>query len=122
KGRVTRAAGDARSAPPGRVTLSERNSIALFGDGLIDQIPDAAIARVAQQQRAESPQVAGQIARLADGRIGRFGWHAQHASLADFTLTACAVKLGLNVPEHPQSGNPLKPKKQPSGLDLNAEQ
>jgi mono/diheme cytochrome c family protein len=108
--------------PPGTLTVSERNSIALFGAGLIDRIPDAAIEAAAAQQKAQTPATAGRVARLPSQRIGRFGWHAQQASLADFALTACAVELGLNVPEHPQAGNPLKPNYQPPGMDMTADE
>jgi hypothetical protein len=62
------------------------------------------------------------VARLKDGRIGRFGWKAQTASLEDFVLTACAVELGLEVPDHPQGGLPMRPDYKPEGLDLTAEQ
>jgi CxxC motif-containing protein (DUF1111 family) len=39
----------------------------------------------------------GRIARLRDGRIGRFGWKAHVATLREFTLQACANELGLEV-------------------------
>jgi CxxC motif-containing protein (DUF1111 family) len=55
---------------------------------------------------------------LPDGKIGRYGWKAQKATLRDFTVTACAVELGLHVPEHPQSGDPNKPGYKPVGYDL----
>src|SRR6185312_15734563 len=36
----------------------------------------------------------------------------------DFTLTACAVELGLNVPGHEQALLPYKPDYRPPGLDM----
>jgi CxxC motif-containing protein (DUF1111 family) len=104
--------------PPGTLTVAERNSTALFGAGLIDQIPEAAIEAAAAQEKAQSPATAGNVARLPNQRIGRFGWQAQQSSLADFALTACAVELGLSVPGHPQAGNPLKPGYQAPGMDM----
>ena len=103
------------------VVVSERNSMPLFGDGLIDEIPDATIEAIAVSERQQSPRTAGRVLRVK-GKIGRFGWHAQQATLADFTLTACAVELGLNVPDHPQAGNPIAPKAKTTGLDMTAEQ
>jgi CxxC motif-containing protein (DUF1111 family) len=61
----------------------------------------------------------GRVSRLPDGKIGRFGWKGQIASLRDFTLTACAVELGLNVPGHEQAVVPYKPDYRPPGLDMN---
>ena len=101
---------------------TQRNSTALFGVGLIDSIPDAVLEAAASQKFAEFPEVTGRVARLKDGRIGRFGWKAQKANLYDFTMTACAVELGLNVPDHPQAGVPLKPDYVPAGFDLNREE
>ncbi|HLQ43660.1 MAG TPA: di-heme oxidoredictase family protein, partial [Planctomycetaceae bacterium] len=70
----------------------------------------------------EYPQASGRVARLKDGRIGRFGWKSQKASLYDFTMTACAVELGLHVPDHPQAGSPHRPDYQPTGFDLNQDE
>ena len=35
---------------------------------------------------------------LADGRIGKFGWKAQFATLEEFVASACANELGLGNP------------------------
>jgi CxxC motif-containing protein (DUF1111 family) len=40
----------------------------------------------------------GRALRLPNGRIGRFGWKAQMASLSDFVQAACANELGLSNP------------------------
>lgn len=101
---------------------TQRNSTALFGVGLIDSIPDSVLEAAASQKFADFPEVTGRVARLKDGRIGRFGWKAQKANLYDFTMTACAVELGLNVPDHPQAGVPLRPDYVPAGFDLNREE
>ncbi|MBX6314936.1 MAG: hypothetical protein IRY99_18765 [Isosphaeraceae bacterium] len=104
------------------VLRTERNTTPLFGAGRIDAIPEAAIEAVAQEQAAsrEFPEVRGRVCRLKDGRIGRFGWKGQIASLEDFVLTACAIELGLEVPNHPQARSPLAPEQAPRGLDLTA--
>jgi CxxC motif-containing protein (DUF1111 family) len=62
--------------------------------------------------------VSGRVSKLKDGRIGRFGWKAQKATLGDFVLTACAIELGLNVPGEPQAGLPPDPSYRAPGLDL----
>ncbi len=52
--------------------------------------------------------VAGRVARLSDGRIGRFGWKSQVATLREFTLQACSTELGLEVPGFPRAAPPWK--------------
>ena len=118
---------------------SERNPPALFGAGLIDRIPAQVLeevaacqARFAQKSRlAKRPSknsedaslpVSGRVARLKDGRIGRFGWKAQTATLREFTLLSCAVEIGLEVPGYSQASPPWKPDYKAPGLDLSVDQ
>jgi CxxC motif-containing protein (DUF1111 family) len=97
---------------------SQRNTPALFGAGLIDGIPDQVLEAAEQRVFSGFPAVTGRVSRLAGGKIGRFGWKAQTASLEDFVLTACSVELGLEVPGHPQSIDPSHPDAKSPGLDL----
>jgi CxxC motif-containing protein (DUF1111 family) len=128
-----------------QLILSERSTPSLFGVGLIDRIPDRVLEEVAMSQaRANmkahstnershireqclSPKssrlpVSGRVARLRDGRVGRFGWKAQTASLRDFTFQACASELGLEVPGFPQATPPWEPGYKAPGLDMTREQ
>jgi CxxC motif-containing protein (DUF1111 family) len=66
--------------------------------------------------------ISGRVARLKDGRVGRFGWKNQIATLREFTLQACALELGLEVPGFPQTTPPWKPDYKAPGLDLSADQ
>jgi CxxC motif-containing protein (DUF1111 family) len=104
------------------IVLSERNPPALFGAGVIDAIPAEVIAAGASAEHPGFPEVKGRVARLKDGRVGRFGWKAQTASLEDFTRAACAVELGLEVPGHEQAGLPHRQGYRAPGLDLTAEE
>ncbi len=104
------------------VRTTQRNPIALFGAGLIDSIPDDVIEQVALRQNQTLGEIQGRISRLKDGRIGRFGWKGQTATLRDFAITACAVEVGLHVPEHAQSGVPLDPDYAPPGFDMTAKE
>ncbi|HEY3965193.1 MAG TPA: di-heme oxidoredictase family protein, partial [Planctomycetaceae bacterium] len=101
---------------------SRRNPTALFGAGLIDSIPDSVIEQAAKTRYRGYPFVNGRVSRLRDGRIGKFGWKGQTASLREFTLTACAVELGLNVPGHEQAVVPYKPGYRSPGLDLSEQE
>ncbi len=97
---------------------SRRNATSLFGVGLIDKIPDSALIEQAKLEHKDFPEIKGRIAKLSDGKIGRFGWKAQKATLYDFAMTACAIELGLDVPDHPQAGLPLNSSYKPKGHDM----
>ena len=95
--------------------VSQRNTPALFGAGRIDAIPSDVLVAVAAHQPAE---IRGQVSRTPDGRVGRFGWKAQIASLREFVRAACANELGLEVPGHSQAASPLAPSQKAKGLDM----
>jgi len=88
------------------IKLSQRNTPALFGDKLIDEIPGRVILAHERSERlafgrasAESETwPVGRAHRLADGGVGRFGWKGQTAHLANFVQAACANELGLANP------------------------
>jgi CxxC motif-containing protein (DUF1111 family) len=117
---------------PRGVHISQRNTPALFGAKLIDEMPERDILAGAKSQRLkwgmaptedESVPV-GRAMHLANGRVGRFGWKAQIASLSDFVQAACANELGLSNPGQSQPA-PLYARGAPAastGLDLTAEQ
>jgi CxxC motif-containing protein (DUF1111 family) len=99
----------------------QRNPVPLFGAGLIDAVPDTVLETAARRRFSTFPEISGRVSRLPDGRIGRFGWKAQEATLEEFVLTACAVELGLEVPGRHQEGNPRDGEYQAPGLDLTSE-
>jgi CxxC motif-containing protein (DUF1111 family) len=119
----------ARSFPRG-VHISQRNTPALFGARLIDAIPERVIVAGEKAQRmkwgmapaGDGDVPVGRALRLASGRVGRFGWKAQTASLCDFVQAACANELGLSNPGHPQPRPLGKPDYPERGLDLTKEQ
>lgn len=78
--------------------VAERESPALFGLGLIEAIPDAAI--LASAARAKPDGIRGRAAVVGDVtngqiRVGRFGWKAQHATLLAFSADAYLNELGI---------------------------
>ncbi len=95
---------------PTGIHLSQRNTPALFGSKLIDEIPERVIVAGARAQQAkwgfasseDENAPVGRALRLANGKIGRFGWKAQMASLSDFVQAACANELGLGNPGQSQ--------------------
>ena len=110
--------------------LSQRNTPALFGAKLIDNIPDRIIIAEERKQRltwgletfTSSVAPVGMALRLPDGRIGKFGWKAQSPSLTEFVQLACANELGLGNPGQAQPTAFNNPTYQPPGLDLTLEQ
>jgi len=112
-----------RGSVPGRhgsvsIQSSERNPPPLFGTGLIDAISDEAIEAAARRKCAGSPQVNGRVSRLKDRRIGRFGWKAQTATLAEFVRSAAAGEMGLEIPGRHQAADPRMPGLAATGLDM----
>ncbi len=101
---------------PLNVNHTQRSTPPLFGLGLLDRIPDAAIE--AQVESGRYGLSKGRVARLRDGRIGRFGWKAQLPTLRDFTLTACAGEIGLSVPGFDPPPGPDATVIDPTGLDM----
>ncbi len=99
--------------------VSERNTTPLFGAGALDKLSDRDILSGESARFQEWPEVSGRAVRLQDGRVGRFGWKAQQPTLREFVATACAVELGLEVPDFHQSKDPLNASEEESrGLDL----
>jgi len=93
-------------------TISTQSS-AIFGSGWIDLISEKAIVQNFRRRSFQglTQELAmnfdgvplGRLRTLPDGRIGRFGWKAQFATLEDFTATACANEIGLGTPMKPQA-------------------
>ncbi len=110
------------------VVVTQRNTPALFGAGLIDAVSDEELlahqrehsvpARLVGLNGAMDAKTRGHVARLADGRIGRFGWKGEFATLNDFVKAACANELGLSNPERPQATPLGKLGHKTTGVDL----
>jgi CxxC motif-containing protein (DUF1111 family) len=100
------------------VRNSRRNAPPLFGLGAIDAIPDEAVESAARRKFAGSAGVKGRVSRLKDGRIGRFGWKAQTATLAEFVRSAAAGEMGLEIPGRHQASDPRLPGMGAPGLDM----
>src|SRR4029077_14631521 len=99
------------------VHLQPVKPTALFGAGWVDRISGKSILHQARQRSWQviGKEVVGEDlsgARpgrprvLPDGRIGKFGWKAQFATLEEFVAAACANELGLGTP-HMAQAKPL---------------
>ena len=84
--------------PQNANVLARRVATPLFGAGLVEAIPDAAILAL---ERAGKPDgIRGRAAMVIDPvsrerRVGRFGWKAQHATLLAFAGDAYVNEMGI---------------------------
>lgn len=89
------------------------NSTALFGAGWIDRISSksithqhltSSVSKIARELDSDfGGPVPGRPRILPDGRVGKFGWKAQFATLEDFVAAACANEIGLGNPRMDQA-------------------
>lgn len=83
--------------------FEQRQTPSIFGDGLIDTIPGAAITANEDPNDADGDGIRG-VARRIDMNgtveIGRFGWKAQVPRLADFVRDAATGELGLTTSDN----------------------
>lgn len=103
-----------------QLLLTQRNTPALFGAGVIDAISDHTLHEVARKQKGQD--VSGRVPPVDSRRAGRFGWRGQTQHLRDFVLAACANELGLEVPGAEQPLVPHRPEYRAPGHDLTEEQ
>ena len=80
--------------------IARRAPIPVFGAGLVEAIPDEAIAALEDPDDRDGDGVSGRAARITDiasgrERIGRFGWKSQHATLLAFSGDAYRNEMGI---------------------------
>jgi mono/diheme cytochrome c family protein len=84
------------------------NSTALFGAGWVDRMSPRAItanhwsnaaANIVREFQLDWNAIPpGRPRILPDGRVGKFGWKGQAATLEEFVAAACANEIGLGNP------------------------
>jgi CxxC motif-containing protein (DUF1111 family) len=87
-------------------TTAGRLTQPLFGIGLVDNVPDAVLQDLAAAERELTPGTAGRVSivtNLTTGQedVGRFGWKAAVASVADFSGDAYLNEMGITNPLFP---------------------
>ncbi len=80
--------------------IARRVPIPLFGAGLIEAIPDAALQALADPEDRDRDGVSGRAPLVPDlltgeWRVGRFGWKSQRATLLDFGADAYRNEMGI---------------------------
>lgn len=101
---------------PEDITLRKPQS--LYGLGMLEAVPSAALLAAEKAQKTDLDRVAGRVGRTPGGDIGRFGWEAQFATLKDFASSALAIELGLrNGPYLDDGSGANAPEVQPLVVD-----
>ncbi|PYJ79320.1 MAG: hypothetical protein DME22_25600 [Verrucomicrobia bacterium] len=104
--------------PPGATAQARRSTPPLFGFGLVDAIPEAAILSHERRHGAKGDGIAGHASRTIDGRVGRFGRKAAVAALLDFNAGAFPQEMGVTTPLSPVeetiNGTPVPPDTDPA--------
>lgn len=80
--------------------IARRLPIPVFGAGLIEAVPDDAIAALEDPDDRDGDGISGRAARIVDvatgvTRVGRFGWKSQHATLLAFSADAYRNEMGI---------------------------
>lgn len=107
----------AERIPPNATAGTEIRAPAVYGLGLVEQIPEADIVRNADPDDADGDGISGRPNLDAAGRAGRFGRRAQHTTLGGFIEEAIRLEMGITTTAHPveetYNGVPL-----PEGIDV----
>ena len=74
---------------------SVRMAPAMIGLGLLEAIPVAELEALADPDDRDGDGISGEVQRLPDGRIGRFGWKAGQPTVRDQSAAAFAGDMGL---------------------------
>ena len=101
----------AQVLPPEANVVVKRNVSSALGAGLIEAIPDQQIIDRATAEQAENAAWAGRAAMVtsvSDGlsHVGRFGWKAQAALIADVVGQAMVDELGFTNALFPTENAP----------------
>lgn len=85
-------------APEEHNVFETRQTPALYGMGLIEQIPVESIEALADPDDADGDGIHGDVRFLEDGRLGRFGWKANVPTTHEFVRDALTQEMGGTVP------------------------
>ena len=94
------------TVPASATLVAKRRSTALFGLGLVDNVPDATLRALASAQAGDPDGVSGRVHLVLDVatgqmRVGKLGWKAQVATVAQFAADAYLNELGVTSPLFP---------------------
>ncbi len=97
--------------PPEANVVALRKSLALFGNGLVEAVPDETLIALEDPDDSDGDGISGRAARILDRgsgevRVGRFGWKAQQSSLFTFGAEAYRDEMGITNVLFPREACP----------------
>jgi CxxC motif-containing protein (DUF1111 family) len=81
--------------------VSPRLGPHLIGLGLLEAIPEDRLRELADPDDLDGDGVSGRLQRHGDGRVGRFGWKGDAATVEDQVAGAFVGDMGLTSALHP---------------------
>lgn len=90
------------TVPAGANQTGVFNAPPLWGRGLMEAIPEAALLALEDPTDADGDGIAGRVGRDAEGRVARFRRKADGTSLQAAAEGSVVVELGLSSPKHPR--------------------
>jgi CxxC motif-containing protein (DUF1111 family) len=99
------------TVPAEATVVARRRATPLFGLGLVDAVPDAALIALARQQAQRRPETAGRPNMVVDVTsgamaVGKFGWKGQVPNLLQFSADAYVNEMGITTPLAPDESCP----------------
>jgi CxxC motif-containing protein (DUF1111 family) len=85
----------------GENCTAERQSLFLFGDGLVEATSNDAFQNIAANQPPEIRGTIKWLNELGMMRVARFGWKDDHATLRGFASDAYLNEIGITNPDNP---------------------
>lgn len=97
--------------PPEANVIARRKSLPLFGNGLVEAVPDEVLIALEDPEDSNGDGISGRAHRVQDKatdrvRIGRFGWKAQQATLLAFGAEAYRDEMGITNDLFPNEACP----------------
>jgi CxxC motif-containing protein (DUF1111 family) len=80
---------------------AHRQTLPLFGDGLVEAVDDQSLVSLAQNEPEAVQGTAKSVTEDGATRIGRFGWKDDHATLRAFASDAYLNEIGITNPDNP---------------------
>ena len=116
---IYRELGGAGEAIPAAATHTvDMVAPSLYGIGLIEEIPAAAILSREDPNDTDGNGVSGRAGRTASGELARFGQKGSDATVRDFVQGALLQEMGITTAAHPRdlsvNGEPLPPDADPA--------
>lgn len=113
---------DIERVPKEATSLSHRMSPPVWGMGLMEAVPEQALlAQMAPSDEKFALGIRG-IANWEKGKIGRFGFKAQKATMKTFSEQAFSWELGISTPGRPEDPLPNKAPGQAKHPDISEEE